>query len=70
MGPLIYLTLTSFNGFISDGDFSWSTPNEDLMAALNANLSEGGTYPLLAADARDDGRVEDRSRAGRAVASI
>ena len=29
MGRLIYLTLMSLDGFIGDGDYSWSTPNED-----------------------------------------
>ena len=44
MGRLIYLTLMSLDGFIGDGDYSWSTPNEDIMAALNADLAEVGTY--------------------------
>jgi dihydrofolate reductase len=44
MGRLIYLTLTSLDGFIGDGDYSWSAPNEDVMAALNADLAEVGTY--------------------------
>ena len=43
MGRLIYLTLTSLDGFIGDGDYSWSTPNEDIMAALNADLAEVST---------------------------
>ena len=43
-GRLIYLTLSSLDGFIGDGDFSWSAPNEDVMAALNADLAEVGTY--------------------------
>jgi len=29
MGRLIYLTLSSLDGFIGDGDFSRSTPNEE-----------------------------------------
>ena len=44
MGRLIYLTLTSLDGFIGDGDYSWSAPNEEVMAALNADLAEVGTY--------------------------
>ena len=44
MGRLIYLTLTSLDGFIGDGDYSWSAPNEDVMAALTADLAEVGTY--------------------------
>ncbi len=44
MGRLIYLTLTSLDGFIGDGDYSWSAPNEEAMAALTAGLAEVGTY--------------------------
>jgi hypothetical protein len=44
MGRLIYLTLTSLDGFIGDGDYSWSEPDEEVMAALNADLAEVGTY--------------------------
>ena len=44
MGRLIYLTPTSLDGFIGDGDYSWSEPNEEVMAALNADLAEVGTY--------------------------
>ena len=44
MGRLIYLTLASLDGFIGDGDYSWSVPDEEVMAALNADLAEVGTY--------------------------
>lgn len=44
MGRLIYLTLASLDGFIGDGDFSWSAPDEEVMAALTADLAEAGTY--------------------------
>lgn len=44
MGRLIYLTLTSLDGFIGDGDYSWSVPDEEVMRALNADLAEVGTY--------------------------
>lgn len=44
MGRLIYLTLTSLDGFIGDGDYSWSAPDEEVMTALNADLAEVGTY--------------------------
>jgi dihydrofolate reductase len=44
MGRLIYLTLTSFDGFIGDGDYSWSVPDEEVMAALIADLAKVGTY--------------------------
>ena len=44
MGRLIYLTLSSLDGFIGDGDYSWSAPNEEVMAALTADLAEVGTY--------------------------
>ena len=44
MGRLIYLTLTSLDGFIGDGDYSWSVPDEEVMAALIADLAKVGTY--------------------------
>jgi len=44
MGRLIYLTPTSLDGFISDGDYSWSAPDEEVMAALTADFAEVSTY--------------------------
>ena len=45
MGRLIYLTPTSLDGFIGDGDYSWSAPYaEEIMAALTAGLADVGTY--------------------------
>jgi dihydrofolate reductase len=45
MGRLIYLTPTSLDGFIGDGDYSWSAPYaEEIMAALTVGLAEVGTY--------------------------
>ena len=44
MGRLIYLTQASLDGFIGDGDYSWSAPDEEVMASLNADLAEVGTY--------------------------
>ena len=44
MGRLIYLTLSSLDGYIGDGDYSWGTPSEDFTAALNADLADVGTY--------------------------
>ena len=44
MGRLIYLTQASLDGFIGDGDYSWSAPDEEGMAALNDGLADVGTY--------------------------
>jgi hypothetical protein len=44
MGRLIYFMLTSLDGFIADGDYSWSAPNEEVMAALTADAAERTTY--------------------------
>jgi dihydrofolate reductase len=45
MGRLIYLTPTSLDGFIGDGDYSWSAPYaEEIMAALTVGLAEVGTF--------------------------
>ena len=44
MGRLIYLTLASLDGFIGDGDYSWSAPDEEVRAALTADLAEVGTF--------------------------
>ena len=45
MGRLIYLAPTSLDGFIGDGDYSWSAPYaEEIMAALTIGFAEVGTY--------------------------
>ena len=45
MGRLIYLTPTSLDGFIGDGDYSWSAPYaEEITAALTVGLAEVSTY--------------------------
>jgi dihydrofolate reductase len=45
MGRLIYVTPTSLDGFIGDGDYSWGAPYaEEIMAALTVGLAEVGTY--------------------------
>jgi len=45
MGRLIYLTPTSLDGFIGDGDYSWSAPYaEEIKAALTVGLADVGTY--------------------------
>ena len=45
MGRLIYLTPTSLDGFLGDGDYSWSAPYaEEIMAALTVGFAEVGTY--------------------------
>ena len=45
MGRLIYLTSTSLDGFIGDGDYSWSAPYaEEIMSALTTGLADVGTY--------------------------
>jgi dihydrofolate reductase len=47
MGRLIYSIPTSLDGFIADsGDYSWSVPNEEVMAALTTDLAEVSTYLL------------------------
>src|SRR5258706_15219176 len=44
MGRLIYFMLASLDGFIAEGDHSWSAPDEEVMAALTADAAERGTY--------------------------
>ena len=83
MGRLIYLTLTSLDGFIGDGDYNWSAPSEDVMTALNADLAEVGTYlygrrtyetmavwetdPGLAAQSPEDAKFADTWQAADKV---
>ncbi len=46
MGRLIYLALTSVDGFIGDGGYSWSAPYaEEVLAALTARVE---TDPAVA----------------------
>ncbi len=45
MGRLIYLAPASLDGFIGDGDYSWSAPYaEEIMSVLTARLADVGTY--------------------------
>ena len=45
MGRLIYVTPASLDGFIGDGDYSWSAPYaEEVRSVLTAGLAEVGTY--------------------------
>jgi dihydrofolate reductase len=44
VGRLIYFMVTSLDGFIADEDYSWSAPNEEVMAALTADAAERSTY--------------------------
>lgn len=45
MGRLIYLTPASLDGFLGDGDHSWSAPYaEEIKTVLTARLAEVGTY--------------------------
>ena len=45
MGQLIYLTPTSLDGFLGDGDYSWSAPYaEEIKGVLNARLAQVDTY--------------------------
>jgi dihydrofolate reductase len=44
MGRLIYFMLTSLDGFIAEEDYSWSAPDEEVMAALTADAAERSTY--------------------------
>jgi dihydrofolate reductase len=45
MGRLIYLTPASLDGFIGDGDYSWSAPYaEEIKSGLTAGLADVGTY--------------------------
>ena len=45
MGRLIYLAPASLDGFIGDGDYSWSAPYaEEIMSVLTARLADVSTY--------------------------
>jgi hypothetical protein len=44
MGRLIYFMLTWLDGFIGDGEYSWSAASEDVLAALTADAAERSTY--------------------------
>lgn len=45
MGRLIYVAPASLDGFIGDGDYSWSAPYaEEVMSVLTAGLADVGTY--------------------------
>ncbi|MDP9885326.1 dihydrofolate reductase [Sinomonas atrocyanea] len=46
MGRLLYMNLTSLDGYIADrsGSFDWAEPDEDVHAAVNDILRPVGTY--------------------------
>ncbi|TCK20157.1 dihydrofolate reductase family protein [Pseudonocardia endophytica] len=44
MGQLIYVTPTSLDGFIGDGDYSWAEPDPEFLAAVTATVAQAGTY--------------------------
>ena len=64
MGRLIYFMLTSLDGFIADGEYSWSAPNEEVMAALTADAAERGTRRAPRPDAAEGPAVQQRHSAG------
>ncbi len=48
MGKLIYSLTTSIDGCISDkdGNFEWTKPSEEVLACVNGNLHNVGTFLL------------------------
>ena len=44
MGKLIYAMPTSLDGYIADGDYDWSAPDEDGLAFINDVLRPIGRY--------------------------
>jgi dihydrofolate reductase len=48
MGRLIYSLTTSIDGYISDkdGNFAWTQPSEEVLACVNGNLQNVGTFLL------------------------
>ncbi|HYX48847.1 MAG TPA: dihydrofolate reductase family protein, partial [Ktedonobacteraceae bacterium] len=48
MGRLIYSLTTSIEGYVSDkdGNFAWTQPSEEVLACVNGNLQNVGTFLL------------------------
>lgn len=46
MGQLMYSMIVSLDGYVADqqGNFDWAMPDEDLLAAVNAETASIGTY--------------------------
>jgi len=46
MGQLIYSMMVSLDGYVADrrGNFDWAVPDEEVMAAINAETATIGTY--------------------------
>lgn len=46
MGRLLYSMITSVDGFVADraGNFEWAVPDEEVLAALNEETAQLGTY--------------------------
>jgi hypothetical protein len=66
MPKLIYLAITSLDGFIEDGDglFDWAVPDAEVHTFINQIEAGIGTQPLRPADVRNNGHLADgRQRA-------
>lgn len=46
MGQLLYSMITSVDGFVADraGNFEWAVPDEEVLAAVNQETADLGTY--------------------------
>lgn len=44
MAKLLYITPASLDGYIGDGDYDWSAPDDELLAFINDLLRPVGTY--------------------------
>lgn len=46
MGQLVYTTICSLDGYVADasGEFRWAVPDEEVLAAINADTERFSTY--------------------------
>ncbi|AGF72750.1 dihydrofolate reductase family protein [Corynebacterium halotolerans] len=46
MGRLVYSMITSLDGYVADrnGRFEWAQPDEEVLAVINEQAAEAGTY--------------------------
>jgi hypothetical protein len=56
-GHLIYVMITSFDGYIEDGKgtFDWAVPDDEVHACINDLQRSVGTYLYGAPDVPNDG---------------
>ena len=63
MARLIYMTITSLDGYVADknGKYDWAMPDDEVFGFINHFERPVGTVPLRAAAVRGHDRLGDHA---------